>query len=96
MRVLVACEFSGAVRAALRHRGHDAWSADLLPAEDGSPYHFTGDVTAHVEGREARVHRAPPGPDRWKLRSRTLPGVAAAMADQWTTDREGGIDQWNW
>lgn len=36
-----------------------------------------------VEGREARVHRASPGPDRWKERSRTLPGVAAAMAEQW-------------
>jgi hypothetical protein len=36
-----------------------------------------------VSGREARVHRAPPGPDRWKERSRTLPGIAAAMADQW-------------
>jgi len=32
---------------------------------------------------EARVHRAAPGPDRWKVRSRTLPGIAAAMADQW-------------
>jgi len=36
-----------------------------------------------VSGREARVHRMPPGPDRWKERSRTLPGVAAAMAEQW-------------
>jgi site-specific DNA-cytosine methylase len=36
-----------------------------------------------VSGREARVHRAPPGPDRWKERSRTLPGIAAAMAAQW-------------
>jgi hypothetical protein len=36
-----------------------------------------------VEGREARVHRASPGPDRWKERSRTLPGIAAAMAEQW-------------
>lgn len=36
-----------------------------------------------VEGREARVHRMPPGPDRWKERSRTFPGIAAAMADQW-------------
>ena len=25
----------------------------------------------------------PPGPDRWKERSRTLTGIAAAMADQW-------------
>ena len=36
-----------------------------------------------VEGREARVHRMPPGPDRWKERSRTFVGVAAAMAKQW-------------
>jgi hypothetical protein len=36
-----------------------------------------------VEGREARVHRESPGPDRWKARSRTYPGFAAAMAAQW-------------
>lgn len=39
--------------------------------------------TTIVEGREARVHRMPPGPDRWKERSRTFEGVAAAMAAQW-------------
>lgn len=44
MRVLVACEFSGVVRRAFRDRGHDAWSCDLLPAEDGSPHHIRGDV----------------------------------------------------
>ena len=184
MKVLVACEFSGVVRRAFRDRGHDAWSCDLLPAEDGDTHHFQGDVhhllqedggwwdllIAHppcthlavsgarwfkdklaeqadalrfvrflldapvpmialenpisvissrirkpnqiiqpwqfghgetkatclwlknlpklvptniVEGREARVHRMPPGPDRWKERSRTFEGIAAAMADQW-------------
>lgn len=36
-----------------------------------------------VEGREARVHRMPPGPDRAKLRSRTYQGIADAMAQQW-------------
>lgn len=36
-----------------------------------------------VEGREARVHRLPPTPDRWKIRSKTYTGIAAAMADQW-------------
>lgn len=36
-----------------------------------------------VDGREARVHRMPPGPNRWKERSRTLEGIAAAMASQW-------------
>lgn len=29
------------------------------------------------------VHRAPPSADRWKHRSRTFPGIAEAMADQW-------------
>lgn len=36
-----------------------------------------------VDGREARVHRAAPSPERWKERSRTYPGIAAAMAEQW-------------
>jgi hypothetical protein len=187
MRVLVACEFSGVVRRAFRAKGHDAWSCDLLPAEDGSEFHIDGDAlgvaysrewdlmvchppcthlavsgarwfknkrveqedalsfvsylllapiprialenpisvistrirkpdqiiqpwqfghgevkatclwlknlpklapTNIVEGREARVHRMPPGPNRWKERSRTFEGIAAAMADQW-----GSLDQ---
>jgi len=41
--------------------------------------------TDHVAGREARVHRMPPGPDRWKERSRTYVGIAKAMASQWLT-----------
>tara|TARA_Y100000401_G_scaffold116665_1_gene123021 strand:+ start:3473 stop:4066 length:594 start_codon:yes stop_codon:yes gene_type:complete len=44
MRVLVACEYSGVVRQAFRAKGHDAWSCDLLPADDGSAYHIQGDV----------------------------------------------------
>lgn len=189
MKVLVACEFSGVVRRAFADAGHDAWSCDLLPAEDRSNRHIIGDardlltdgwdllMVAHppctrlcnsgvrwlaernlwadldaaaelfsdfwnapieriaienpvmhrhakarircyeppaqsiqpwqfghgetkrtclwlknlpplrptnvVAGREARVHRMPPGPDRWKDRSRFYPGVAAAMAKQW-------------
>ena len=186
MRVLVACEYSGTVRRAFAALGHDAWSCDLLPADDGSPNHIQGDVLpiagrgdwdlmiAHppcthlavsgarwfkdklpeqaksldfvrqllaapisrialenpisiissrirkpdqviqpwqyghgetkatclwlkglphlkptniVEGREARIHKMPPSPDRWKLRSLTYAGIAAAMADQWGVDR---------
>lgn len=189
MRVLVACEFSGVVRRAFAARGHDAWSCDLLPAEDRSNKHIVGDardllndgwdmlIVAHppctrlcnsgvrwlaerdlwadldaaadlfsafwnapvervavenpvmhrhakarirnyaepaqsvqpwqfghgetkrtclwlrglprltptniVAGREQRVHRMPPSPDRWKERSRFFPGIAEAMADQW-------------
>lgn len=185
MNVLVACEYSGAVRRAFRALGHNAWSCDLLPSEDESAYHFQCDVLsllsrgydwdlliAHppctdlavsgsrwfpekradgrqqraieffmelvnapvariavenpvcimsshyrkpdqiiqpwqfghgetkatclwlknlpkltptnvVEGREARVHKMPPGPERWKERSRTYDGIAKAMAEQW-------------
>lgn len=183
MRVLVACEYSGAVRRAFRALGHDAWSADLLPAEDSNEYHLEGDVREHledgwdlmichppcthlavsgarwfkekqleqlealafvrtlleapierialenpvsiissrirkpdqviqpwqfghgetkatclwlknlpplepteiVEGREQRIWKMAPGPNRWKDRSRTYPGIAKAMAEQWGT-----------
>lgn len=178
---MVACEYSGVVRRAFRALGHDAWSCDLLPAEDHDPHHIQEDVLgvidpswnlmiAHppcthlavsgarwfkdkqveqvealtfvqalldapiphialenpvsiissrirkpdqiiqpwqfghgetkatclwlknlpklvptniVEGRDNRVHRMPPGPDRWKERSRTFQGIAEAMAAQW-------------
>lgn len=40
--------------------------------------------TRIVDGRMARVHREPPSPDRWKRRSRTYEGIAAAMAGQWS------------
>lgn len=183
MRVLIACEFSGAVRDAFIRKGHDAVSCDLLPTESPGP-HIQGDalkamrlqrwdmMIAHppcthlavsgarhfaakradgrqqaalefvqrlldapipriclenpisiistairkpdqiiqpwqfgygetkatclwlknlpplvptniVDGREARVHRMPPGPNRWKERSRTFLGIAEAMAEQW-------------
>lgn len=180
MRVLISCEYSGAVRDAFIAAGHDAMSCDLLPSEAPGP-HYQGDVrdvlgdgwdlmVAHppcthlavsgarwfhekqaeqtealdfvrllleapipriavenpvsiistrirkpdqviqpwqyghgetkatclwlknlpalkptqiVDGREARVHRMPPGPNRWKERSRTYAGIAAAMAAQW-------------
>lgn len=39
--------------------------------------------TEIVDGRVPRVHFAEPGPERWKERSRTLPGIARAMAEQW-------------
>lgn len=200
MRVLVACEFSGVVREAFRARGHDAWSCDLLPAEDGSPYHIQGDAIAAAYGQPwglmiahppcthlavsgarwfkdkqaeqaaalefvrqlmaapipriavenpvsvissrirkpdqiihpwqfghpefkatclwlkgldrlrptrvlevpargsdswkawNKVHRASPGPDRWRERSRTYTGIAAAMAEQWGVDNVNSRD----
>lgn len=59
-RVLVACEFSGVVRNAFLARGHDAWSCDLLPAEDGSERHITGDARNHLhEGWDLIVAHPP-------------------------------------
>jgi hypothetical protein len=39
--------------------------------------------TNPVDGREARVHHVSPSKNRWRERSRTLPGFAQAMAEQW-------------
>ena len=41
--------------------------------------------TSDLDGSNAKaeVHMASPGPDRWKLRSRTYQGIANAIADQW-------------
>ncbi|MGV0878050.1 hypothetical protein V6767_12970 [Martelella sp. FLE1502] len=44
MRVLIGCETSGRVRRAFAALGHDVWSCDLLPAEDGSNRHLICDV----------------------------------------------------
>lgn len=55
MRVLIGCESSGTVREAFRALGHEAWSCDLLPADDGSPFHIQGDMSDLLV------------PDRWDL-----------------------------
>lgn len=49
------------------------WLRNLPPLQ---PTHI-------VEGRAPRVHHESPGPDRWKRRSQTYTGIAAAMAAQW-------------
>ena len=49
------------------------WLKNLPPLEP----------TQIVTGREARVHKEPPSPERWKNRSRTFQGIADAMAQQW-------------
>lgn len=54
-------------------KAHCLWLKNLLPLMP----------TRIVHEREPRVHHASPGPDRWKVRSRTLQGIADAMAEQW-------------
>lgn len=44
MRVLIGCEESGVIREAFRARGHNAYSCDVAPARDGSPYHLQMDL----------------------------------------------------
>jgi hypothetical protein len=59
--------------------GHGETKATCLWLK-GLPKLIPSDI---VDGREAKVHRMPPGPDRWKNRSRTYQGIASAMAQQW-------------
>ncbi|MCL8385494.1 hypothetical protein [Xanthobacter aminoxidans] len=48
MNILVGCETSGVVRRAFAANGHDVWSVDLLPSEDGSNRHIIGDLRDHL------------------------------------------------
>ena len=59
--------------------GHGETKATCLWLKNLTPLRPTN----IVEGREARVHKMAPSPDRWKERSRTYQGIADAMADQW-------------
>lgn len=59
MRVLIACEFSGVVRRAFRERGHDAWSCDILPAEDGGEHLQCDALEVLGWDWDLMVHHAP-------------------------------------
>lgn len=50
IRVLIGCETSGEVRRAFLDRGFDAWSCDLLPADDGSNRHIVSDIRDLLDG----------------------------------------------
>ena len=59
MKVLVACEYSGAVRDAFARLGHDAWSCDLMPSESQGN-HLTGDVRPLLKVRWDLIIAFPP------------------------------------
>jgi hypothetical protein len=65
----------------LESKGTGLWLRNLPPLV------ATNDVSEEAAALTAkerdRVHWAPPGPDRWKLRSITYQGIADAMASQW-------------
>jgi len=55
MKVLIACESSGTVREVFKALGHEAFSCDILPADDDSPY--------HIQANALRIIGSP----RWDL-----------------------------
>lgn len=59
MKVLVACECSGVVREAFRARGHEAWSCDWKPSDDGSAYHLQVDVLYLLDGWDLLIAHPP-------------------------------------
>ncbi|ANB32739.1 hypothetical protein M2324_001658 [Rhodovulum sulfidophilum] len=68
--------------------GEPVFKATGLYLRGLAPLNATNRLTPPAPGTEAHkrwsaVHRAPLGPDRWKIRSRTFEGLAAAAADQW-------------
>lgn len=69
------------------HHGHTETKATCLWLKNLPALTPTHDVRAETMAlpysQRAKVHNASPGPDRWKLRSTTFAGIAAAMADQW-------------
>lgn len=84
MKVLVACEFSGAVRDAFAALGHDAWSCDLMPTERPGQ-HFQGDVRWILGGKWDLLIAHPPctylsraGARWWKVPGRRELADAAA------------------
>lgn len=92
MRVLVACEFSGVVREAFRKKGHDAWSCDLLPSTDDSPFHLRGDVLAYLpRGNWGSFY--PPKPE-WDLMIAFPPCTYLCGSGlHWNTRRPGRAEK---
>jgi hypothetical protein len=92
MRVLIGCETSGTVRRAIAARGHDVWSVDLLPADDGSNRHIVGDVRDYLhEGWDLLAVFHPPctrlcnSGVRWL----TAPPRGKTLAQMWADLDEG-------
>lgn len=55
----------------------------LKPTEIVGPPRKYKDMTAEELNEWTAIHRCPPGPDRARIRSKTYPGIARAMAEQW-------------
>jgi len=105
MRVLIGCERFGILREAFRRRGHDAWSCDLVPAVDGSPFHYCRDVREiadmgwdlaifHPDCTYLTVSAAwafTDGPYHQKVKPETLVGAARRFAREESLQMVGDL-----
>lgn len=82
MRILIGCESSGVVRRAFRERGHDAWSCDLLPSDDDSPFHIQADVLNVLDEAWGMIVAFPP-----------CTHLAASGAPSWAAKQADGRQQ---
>ncbi len=92
LRILIGCETSGRMRRAFAARGHDVWSVDLLPAEDGSNRHIIGDVRDHLhDGWDMLAVLHPPCTRLCNSGVRWLhvPPPGRTRADMWAELDEG-------
>lgn len=101
MRVLIACETSGILRRAFAMRGHDAWSVDLLPAEERSNKHIVGDVRDYLSGGWDLLFVAHPPCTRLcnsGVRWLRTPPPGRTKAEMWAELEQGAAlfsDCWN-
>lgn len=83
MKVLIACEYSGAVRDAFIKQGHDAMSCDLLPTDVSGP-HYQGSVTDILN-------------DGWDLMIAHPPCTYLAVSgNRWLYNKDGSKNEERW
>jgi hypothetical protein len=83
MKVLIACEYSGAVRDAFIKKGHDAMSCDLLPTDVEGP-HYQGSVTDILD-------------DNWDLMIAHPPCTYLAVSgNRWLYNKDGSRNEERW
>ena len=83
MKVLIACEYSGAVRDAFIKQGHDAMSCDLLPTDVPGP-HYQGSVTDILN-------------DGWDLMIAHPPCTYLAVSgNRWLYNKDGSKNEERW
>lgn len=86
-KVLIACEESQAVTKEFRLLGHEAFSCDILECSGGHPeWHLQQDVTELLKQKDERA----------KSRSKTFPGIAKALATQYTAFIKSGMTVAMW